>query len=77
MSTQRVGQAPVLGRELDGVPRAAQRRCVGQVEVGDVVDGHAQVDRGGVDVDPLGYGRVAVSDQLSAEEAAGAGGRRR
>src|SRR5450756_2503071 len=62
---------PVLGTDLDRVPRAAQGRGVGQVEVADLIDGHAVEDRGGGDVDPLGDLRVLVAEQLDAEEAAG------
>src|SRR5579875_732772 len=65
------GAGPGLGAGLDGVPGAAERRGVGQVQVADGVDGHAVVDGGGGDVDPLGDLGVLVAEQLHAEQPAG------
>src|SRR4029077_12160460 len=62
---------PGLGGHLDGVPGAAQRRGVGQVQVADGVDGHAVVDAGGGDVGALGDLGVLVAEYLHAEQPAG------
>jgi hypothetical protein len=62
---------PSLSTHLDGVPGAAQRRGVGQVEVADGVGGHAVEDGGGGDVDAFGDFGVPVAEQLDAEEPAG------
>src|SRR5258705_11730922 len=62
---------PGLGAGLDGGPGGAERRGVGQVEVADLIDGHAVEDRGGGDVDALGDFGVLVPEQLDAEEPAG------
>ena len=62
---------PGLGGHLDGVPGAAQRRGVGQVQVADRLDGHAVVDGGGGDVDALGDLGVLVAEQLHAEQPPG------
>ena len=61
---------------LDGVPGRAERRCVGEVEVGDRVDGHVVVDRGGGHVDAFGDLAAEVADELDAEQPAGVRGRR-
>src|SRR6185437_1657868 len=62
---------PGLGGDLDGVPGAAQRRGVGQVQVADGVDGHAVVDRGGGNVGAIGDLGVLVAEQLHAEQPPG------
>src|SRR5579862_4577136 len=62
---------PGLGAGLDGVPGAAQRRGVGQVQVAERLDAHAVEDRGGRDVDPLGDLGVLVAEQLHAEQPSG------
>jgi protein-tyrosine-phosphatase len=62
---------PGLGGHLDRVPRAAQWRSVGQVQVADRVDGHVVEDGSGGDVDPLGDLGVAVPEQLQAQQRPG------
>jgi len=62
---------PGLSGHLDGVPGTAQRRGVGQVQVADLIDGHAVEDRRRGDVDPLGDLGVLVAEQLHAQEPAG------
>src|SRR5260370_29711176 len=61
----------VAGPGLDGVPGAAERRGVVQVQVADRVDGHAVVDGSGDDVDALGDLGVLVAEQLHAEQPPG------
>jgi hypothetical protein len=45
---------PGVGGVLEGIPGAAKRRGVGQVEVADLGDSGPVGDRGGQNVDPLG-----------------------
>src|SRR3954454_6196838 len=58
-----------LGRlprgDEDGGPDRGERRRVGEVEGGHVLDGHAGGDGGGDDVDALGG--AVVADDLGAE----------
>jgi len=61
---------PRLGPSLHGVPRAPERRGVGQVEVAHGVDRHPVEDGGSGDVDPLGHLGIAVTEELDAEEPA-------
>ena len=65
------GPDPGLGAHLDRVPRAAQRRGVGQVQVADRIDGHAVEDGGGRDVDALGDLGVLMPEQLQAQQPPG------
>lgn len=62
------GADPSLRGRLHGVPGAAQRRGVGQVEVSEGVDSHAVVQGAGVDVHAGGDCGVAVADELGAEQ---------
>src|SRR5579859_8168702 len=59
---------PGLGRDLDGVPGAAQRRGVGQVQIADLIHGHAVEDSRRGDVGPLGDLGVLMAEQLQAEQ---------
>ena len=59
---------PGLSGNLDGVPRRAQGRAVGEVEFAHGVDGHVVVNGGGKNVDPLGDFGPAPADQLGAEQ---------
>jgi pimeloyl-ACP methyl ester carboxylesterase len=68
-----VGGGPGLGGELDGVPGAAERWGIRQVEVVDLVDGEAVLDGGGEDVDAFGDFGAEVADELGAEQQASAG----
>ena len=51
-------------------PKGAERRRVGQVEVGDLLDRHAVVDRGGGDVDAFGDLGAEVAEELQTEQSA-------
>ena len=62
---------PGLGPHLHGVPRAAEWRGVGEVELAHRVDGHLVEDGGGCDVDPLGHLGVLMPEELEAEETTG------
>src|SRR3954454_21683353 len=65
---------PVGSSNLHGVPRAAERRGVREVEVWDVCDSGAVGDGGGEDVDALGDFGGAAAEDLRSEEAAGDAG---
>ena len=68
-----MGAGPNLGGDLDGIPRGSERRRVGQVEVGDLLDGEPAEKGGGVGVDALGGLGAEAADQLRTEEAPGDG----
>ena len=60
-----------MGTHLDGVPGAAKRWRIGQVEVAEPIDGHGVEDGGGRDVEAFGDLGVPVPEQLHAQEPPG------
>ena len=60
---------PGLGGHLDGVPGAAERWGVAQVQLAEPLDGHVVEQGGGRDVDALGHLGAMVAQQLSAAQA--------
>lgn len=44
---------PLLSAYLDGIPGAAQRRCVTEIDVVQIFDSQVAVYGGGKDIDPL------------------------
>src|SRR5215471_5749142 len=57
---------PGLGADLNGFPRAAQRRGVGKIEIAHGLDGHLVEDGCRGDVDPLGDLGTLVAEELHA-----------
>ena len=72
-SCRGVGAGPNLGGDLDGIPRGSERRRVGQVEVGDLLDGEPAEKGGGVGVDAFGGFGAEPANQLRAEQQTGLG----
>ena len=62
------GAFPGLAGDLDRIPWGGERRRVAEIEVRDLRDPHAVVDRGGERVDPLGHLTCDVPEDLRAEQ---------
>lgn len=60
-------RAPSLGRHLDRIPWAAERRSVTKIEIVEIVDARALEYRGGDDVDPLRYLGSSIAQDLAAQ----------
>ncbi len=63
---------PFEAARLHGIPRAAERRHVVEIESPNGFDSHAVEKRRREDVDALGHLRAVDADQLRAQQAAGA-----
>jgi hypothetical protein len=62
--------APRLRRDLNRVPRAAEWRGVAKIEIIEVLDQSFLKQRRSDNVDPLRDFRLAVADDLGAEQTA-------
>jgi len=63
---------PCLSSGLEGVPGGAEGWGVGEVEVGESLDGHVVEDGGGGDVDSFGDLGAQTADELESQKPAGA-----
>src|ERR1700733_8175159 len=63
-------RAPSLGRHLDRIPWAAERRGVAKIEIVEIVDARALKYRGSDDVDPLRYLCFPIAEDLTAQQPA-------
>ena len=63
-------RAPSLGRHLDRIPWAAERRRVAKIEIVEIVDARVLKYRGSDDVDPLRYLGFSIAEDLTAQQPA-------
>src|SRR5205809_922841 len=59
---------PGLRGDLDGVPGTSEWGRVAQIEIVDAINRHAEKERGGVDVNPLGHFSLPGPDNLRSEQ---------